>query len=44
MNHYLGCICRKIVDLLDLDLALVLGLEDRINDDMSCLSEWYLVD
>ena len=44
MYHDLGCRSGQIVDLLDLDLSLLLGLENRLNNYVSCLSEWYLVD
>ena len=44
MYHDLGCRSGQIVDLLDLDLSLLLGLENRLNDYVSRLSEWYLVD
>ena len=44
MDHDLCLVSCKVINLLDLDLALFLCLEDRINDDMGCLAKWYLVD
>ena len=36
-----GC---HVLNLLDLDLPLVLGFQDRIDEDMGSLSEWYFRD
>ena len=44
MDHDLCLVSCKVIDLLDLDLALFLCLEDRVDDDMSGLTERYLVD
>ena len=39
VDHDVGLVCRKVVNLLDLDLALFLSLDNGIDDDMGGLAE-----